>query len=126
MVRYNYNRQVSPPAPFVHVSIRPPNEGSAEAVIPAQLDTAADLSVIPGRLVDELQLLPLDSVSALGFGGHLMTLPTFLVEIRVRDLGPVCVKVLASPDEPYALLGRDVLNRYTVTLDGPNLVLEIR
>jgi predicted aspartyl protease len=126
MVRYAYNQQVTPPAPFVHVTVRPPHEGSAGVVVPAQIDTAADLSVIPGRLVEELQLVPLDSVSALGFGGHLVTLPTFLVEMQVRELDPVTVKVLASHDEPYGLLGRDVLNRFTILLDGPNLVIEVR
>jgi len=50
-------------------------------IVPAQLDTAADMSVIPGRLVEQLELVPLDSISALGFGGQLMTLPTFLVEL---------------------------------------------
>jgi hypothetical protein len=126
MVRYAYNKQVTPPAPFVHVSIRPPHEGPAGVVVPAQIDPAADLSVIPGRLVEELQLVPLDFVSVLGFGGNSSTLPTFLVELQIRDLGPVTAKVLASHDEPYVLLGRDVLNRFTVVLDGPNLVLEIR
>jgi hypothetical protein len=126
MVRYTYNRQVTPPAPFVHVAVRPPYEGPAEVEVPAQIDTAADLSVIPGRLVEELQLVPLDAVSALGFGGHLLMLPTFLVELRIRQLAPVTVRVLASQDEPYALLGRDVLNRFTILLDGPNLALEIR
>jgi hypothetical protein len=126
MIRYAYNRQVTPPAPFVHVSLRPPQEGAAGVVVPAQIDTAADLSVIPGRFVEELHLVPLDSVSALGFGGHLVTLPTFLVELQVRDLTPATVKVLASHDEPYVLLGRDVLNRFTILLDGPNLVIEVR
>ena len=55
-----------------------------------------------------------------------MTLPTYLVELRVRELDPVTVKALASPDEPHALLVRDVLNRFTILLDGPNLVLELR
>jgi hypothetical protein len=68
MVRHTYNRQVAPPAPFVHVAVRPPYEGPAGVEVPAQIDTAADVSVIPGRLVEELQLVPLDSVSALGFG----------------------------------------------------------
>jgi hypothetical protein len=108
------------------VSVRPPYEGATGIIVPAQIDTAADLSVIPGRLVEELQLVPLDSIAVLGFGGLLLTLPTFLVEFRVRGLDPVTVKVLASHDEPYALLGRDVLNRFTVLLDGPNLVLELR
>ncbi len=58
MVRYTYNRQVTPPAPFVHVTVRPPIEGPSGVVVPAQLDTGADLSVIPLRLVDELQLVP--------------------------------------------------------------------
>ena len=126
MVRYTYNQQVSPPAPFVHVSVHPPRGGTTGITIPAQIDTAADLSVIPGRLVEELQLVPLDSVAALGFGGHLLTLPTYLVELRVKELVPVTVKALASPDEPYALLSRDVLNRFTILLDGPKLVLGLR
>ena len=126
MVRYAYNQQVAPPAPFVHVSLRPPVEGTDGIEVPAQIDTAADLSVVPSRFVEELELVPLDSVSALGFGGHLLTLPTYLVEIRIRGLEPITVKVLSSPDEPYALLGRDVLNRHTILLDGPNLSLEVR
>jgi predicted aspartyl protease len=126
MVRYVYNQQVSPPAPFVHLSVRPPDLEGPGIIVPAQLDTAADMSVIPGRLVEQLELVPLDSISALGFGGELMTLPTFLVELQVRDLTPVTVKVLASDEEPYALLGRDVLNRFTILLDGPNLALELR
>jgi predicted aspartyl protease len=113
MVRYTYNQQVTPPAP-------------AGVEVPAQVDTAAELSVIPARFVDELRLVPLDIVSALGFGGHLLTLPTYLVELRIRGLDPITVKVLASHDEPYALLGRDMLNRHTILLDGPNLVLEVR
>jgi predicted aspartyl protease len=126
MVRYTYNQQVTPPAPFVHVSVRPFYEGTTGNTVPAQIDTAADLSVIPGRLVDELRLIPLDSIAVLGFGGHMATLPTFLVELRIRELNPVTVKVLSSHDEPFVLLGRDVLNRFTVLLDGPNLVLEVR
>ncbi len=115
-----------PPAPFVHVSIRRPLEGSDEVTVPAQIDTGADLSVIPGRLVEELHLVPLDSVSALGFGGHLLSLSTYLVELQIRETAPVTVKVIASPDEPYVLLGRDILNQFSILLDGPKLVLELR
>ncbi len=125
MVRYAYTRQVDPPAPFVHVTIRPPIDGVAGLELPAQLDTAADLSIIPGRLVDSLGLIPLEMMSVLGFGGHLQTLPTYLVEIRVRGLDAALVKVMASEDEPYVLLGRDVLNQFSIRLDGPNLALEI-
>lgn len=52
-------------------------------------------------------------------------MPTFLICIRPRGLTPHVVKVLASADEPYVLVGRDVLNHFRVTLDGPNLVLDV-
>jgi len=54
--------------------VNPISKGGATGItVPAQIDTAADLAVIPGRLVEELQLVPLDAVVALGFGGHLLT-----------------------------------------------------
>ena len=78
MVRYAYNQQVVPPAPFVHVTVRSPQEGADGIVVPAQIDTAADLTVIPGQFVEILRLAPLGSVSAVGLVGHSMTLPTLL------------------------------------------------
>jgi hypothetical protein len=106
-MRYNYNRQLTPPAPA------------------AQLDTAADRSVVPWSIVEALRLPQLDELPALGFGGHLASVPTFLVELTVRSLMPVIVEAFASREEPYVLLGRDVLNHFRVVLDGPNLVLEM-
>jgi hypothetical protein len=125
MSRYRYNKQVNPPAPFAYASVGAPDNGASSLEYPAQLDTAADLSVVPWRIVEELQLDQIGEFEALGFGGHLMTMPTFLVQIQLRGLAPLVVEVLASPEEPYVLLGRDVLNRFRVTLDGPNLVPEI-
>jgi predicted aspartyl protease len=125
MSRYRYNRQVSPPAPFAYASVGAAVDGAPSAEGPAQLDTATDLSVFPRRIVEELRLDPLGEFEVLGLSGHLMTLPTYLVRVQLRGLAPQTVEVVASPEEPYVLLGRDVLNRFRVTLDGPNMVLEI-
>ena len=125
MTRYRYNRQVLPPAPFVYVTIEPPVAGSLAVECPAQLDTAADCTVIPWRLVEELQLDQLAELPTLGFDGHLTTLPTFLVRIGIRDFAPQAAEVFASMHEPYVLLGRDVLNRFRIILDGPGLVVDI-
>jgi hypothetical protein len=124
-MRYNYNRQLTPPAPFVHVRAAAPASGKAVEQIAAQLDSAADRSVIPGSVVEALQLPQLDELRALGFGGHLVSVPTFLVQLTVRSCTPITVGAFASREEPYVLLGRDVLNHFRVLLDGPNLVLEM-
>jgi len=60
-----------------------------------------------------------------GFGGQAIPLPTVLVEITIRQQQPVPMEALLSPDEPYLILGRDLLNRYRILLDGPQLALEM-
>ena len=125
MIRYAYNRQIEPPAPFVHVSLRCPESGKAADNLPAQIDTAADISVIPENLVGHLGLVPLDELPIAGFGGQVLLVPTYRVELSIQTLTPRSLEVLAHPEEPFILLGRDVLNQYHLLLDGPRLALEI-
>ena len=125
MIRYSYNQQLTPPAPFVHVTVRPPERGIEVSDLPALVDTAADITVIPARVAEELQLIPLDEIPIGGFDGRVSWVSTFLVQLALRQSTPKVIRVVASRDEPYVLLGRDVLNDYRAILDGPLLRLEI-
>jgi hypothetical protein len=125
MIHYSYNRQIQPPAPFVHVTVRCAETQKQITDLPAQLDTAADRSAIPGSVAGELALVPLDELPVSGFGGQVLRVPTFLVEMSIRRLPAVTLEVLAHPEEPYILLGRDILNHFRILLDGPRLTLEI-
>ena len=125
MIRHAYNRQVDPPAPFVHVALRRPDNGPSLDNLPAQIDTAADRTVIPGGLVARLGLVPLDELPVAGFGGHVLLVATYLVELSLRGQPPRLIEVLAHEGEPHVLPGRDVLNHHRLLLDGPGLALEI-
>ena len=125
MIRYKYNSQVTPPAPFVHVTIRTSDRAKELPDQPAQLDCAADRTVLPLTTVEKLGIAEVRQRGVEGIGGSVTFLPTFLVQIEVRQLPPLTLEVLASKGEPYILLGRDVLNHFRVMLDGPNLALEI-
>jgi len=70
MIRSSYNQQLTPPAPFVHVTVRPPERGIAVSDLPALLDTAADITAIPARIAEELQRILLDEVPIGGFDGR--------------------------------------------------------
>lgn len=126
MIRYNYSKSVQPPAPFVHVAIHNSNLQRTVADVPALLDCAADRSVIPADLIESLGLVQLDEVPIMGFGGHIVLAPTFLADLEIRQLPRITAEVIANSDEPYVILGRDVLNSFRVLLDGPNLVVEIQ
>ena len=125
MIGYRYNQQIEPPAPFVHVTIRPPHGSTAVVDVPALLDTAADISVIPASIAETLGLVPLGEVPIGGFDGRVTRVLTYLVEAAMRQFEPRVIRVVASRDEPYALLGRDFLNAYRILLDGPQSRLEI-
>jgi hypothetical protein len=88
MIRYLYNRQTKPPAPFVHVTVRGPGAAKEVGNLPAQVDTAADRTVLPWNLVEELGLVQLDELPFTGFGGHVTLQPTFVVQVGNRPLHP--------------------------------------
>ena len=104
VTRYRYNQQVSPPGPFVHVALQRPVGDETISDLPAQLDTAADLTVVPLSLIEQLGLLPFDVLPVLGFGGVLSNVPTFLVRLSIRGEDPVPIEVLGNAEEPTSCL----------------------
>ena len=125
MIRYRYADQFNPPAPFVNVTLRCPATGTQADGLPAQLDLAADRTVLPGRVVEALGLVEDGRALFQGFAGEVIELPVFLVEVRVHDLLPLLTRAALGANELHILLGRDVLNAHRILLDGPQLALEI-
>lgn len=126
MIRYSYLAQIHPPAPFVYVSLRNPVTGVEQHNIPAQLDTAADRTLLPADVVQALALTQSGTIPIGGVGGTIQAMPCYLVEVIIHDLPVQTVEVVASAGESWILLGRDVLNAFRVLLDGPGLSLEIQ
>jgi hypothetical protein len=119
VIRYRYANQVTPPAPFVQVTVRCPSTGRSAPGLPAQVDTAADRTVLPGPVVTALELAEDGRLLFQGFGSQILELPTFLVAITLHDLAPVLLRAVLGEQEPYILLGRDALNAHRLLLDGP-------
>jgi hypothetical protein len=125
MIRFNYVTQLHPPAPFVYVTVRNLLTGTEQRDVPAQLDSAADRTLIPDTLVKALDLPQIGTVPIGGVGGLVVTMASYPVQVAVHDLPAVTVEVVASAGEPWVLLGRDILNSHRSLLDGPRLFLEI-
>jgi len=125
MIRYRYAQRLNPPAPFVNVTLRCPTTGAQAMGLPAQLDVAADRTILPGRVVEALGLVEDGRALFQGFAGEIIELPVFLVEVQVHDFLPLLTRAALRGNEPHILLGRDVLNAHRILLDGPQLALEI-
>jgi hypothetical protein len=125
VIRYQYLSQLHPPAPFVYLTVRNPADGTEQRDLAAQLDSAADRTLVPEALVESLDLPRIGTILIGGVGGVTHSMPSYLIEVKIHDLAPIPVEVVANPGESWVLLGRDVLNRYRIVLDGPQLTFEI-
>jgi hypothetical protein len=125
VIRYPYVSQLRPPAPFIAVTLRNPVNGAEQLDVPAQIDSAADRTLLPNAVVDALALPQIGTVSTGGVGGIAQMMPSYPVQLAIHDLPAHIVEVVASAGESWVLLGRDVLNSHRVLLDGPQLAVGI-
>lgn len=116
-----YGRAFDPPAPVVPVRLRAPGQPDA-AHADGTIDSGSDLCAIPDRLVAALDLPPVRSVRARGFAGAPVEVPVYRVDLEVDGFAFPRVEALPTA-RPYVLVGRNVLRRLVVRLDGPRELL---
>jgi predicted aspartyl protease len=115
----NYSSEYSPPAPSLKVKFtRPFSDRSLE--LQAKLDTGADMTVIPQHAVSELRLIPASRVSVILFDEQRVWRYTYFVNLSFNGFAYKMVEVIGAQRRD-ALLGRDVLNRLKIVLDGKTL-----
>lgn len=110
-----------PAAPVVAVRVGAPDGGTA-ALVTALVDSGADLSVIPPALARALELPITDVLPVAGVEGVPRSVAVHAAELEFDEEREL-VEVVAIGDE--ALIGRNLLNGFVVTLDGPSERLTI-
>jgi predicted aspartyl protease len=118
-----YNRAFDPPAPVITIQVSPLNQSELTTTVDCLVDTGADLSLIPQRLAEEFNLAPEGVIIVEGFDGERQQLYLFAVDIVVEEFRLDGLEVTAYPTD-HAILGRDILNRFRLLLDGPAQMLE--
>lgn len=118
-----YDDSYEPPAPVVKLSVcNPFSRGFVEGV--GKIDTGADITVIPIEWVRRLSLMPASVVWVQGYDGRPRGVYMYYVEIKLQNFEFPLVKVIAS-NRRDALIGRDILNKLKIELDGKTLSFEL-
>jgi predicted aspartyl protease len=127
--KYRYDEQIfNPPAPVIDVSLSLPITQSQLQSVNlkslALLDSGADITVIPEQIVQELQLKYVDEITASGYDGVPKQAFIYSVKLIFNDLGGFIVRVIASNTD-HVLIGRDILNKWSLLLEGRRRIFEI-
>ena|SRR5712692_3961074 len=120
MPTYDSN-QFDPPAPLARVSLRVPDGDKAVTDVPMLIDSGADLTLIPEGSVADLKL-ELDQGATYeleGFDGKRTLARSFQLELVF--LSRTFKGRFLLVNSRTGILGRNVLNHFTLLLDGPRL-----
>jgi predicted aspartyl protease len=123
-MKRHYSNAFEPPAPMVPITARAPlGQGSRQ--IEGKLDTGADICALPEHIVTDLDLPPERTVRAAGFSGVLSEMVVFRVDLELGGVQFPRVEALITR-RAYAIIGRNVLRKWVLILDGPKGQLELR
>ena len=120
----NYDNRYEPPAPVAEVKFRNPRNGKELPPVRCILDTGASSCFLPMFFIEELGATWWEEAEVEDYEDrvHDSKAHYLLVAFCGRELGEMLV-VEQSQGDP--IVGRDVLNRFVVKLNGPELVCEV-
>ena len=120
-----FDRSFTPPAPVADVVVAHPVSSATSGALRGKLDTGADLTVIPEGLVPQLALSARAHVWARGYDGTFSQRPVYYVRFSFEGHELPALRCIAA-DRRNVLVGRNVLNRFVITLDGRNLRFDLQ
>jgi predicted aspartyl protease len=118
-----YQQTYQPPFPVLPVRLE--MEGQSSEPIPALLDTGADITFVPTHLLEEIGAAESEPARIRSHFGESHEVQLYLVGLQVDNLALPGVYVVGDDSGSDIILGRDILNKLSVLLDGPAQRAEI-
>jgi len=120
-----YSRSARPAMPALHVRLYSSDTERSTESLPALVDTGADATIVPIRQLLEIGAEETAPGWLRGITGERLPVALYFIDIHLDHLAIPGVRVIASVTEEFILLGRDVLNKLPLLLDGPQQQTEV-
>lgn len=118
-MKYSYDAAYQPPFPAAPVVLRNSEEGLRSETLQALLDTGADVSLVPIAYLQEILAPPIADTHIRSHWGARRAAQLFAADLELGNLRLPDVFVIGDEQGSEIVLGRNVLNKLRVLLDGP-------
>jgi predicted aspartyl protease len=124
--RYGPIQHKRVPAPQISVRVSSPQQEHLRSEVEALVDTGAAMTCIPEKIIAQLDkdCLQYNVRTVTGATGQQENRCSYIVHLHIAECDFRDIEVIAL-DRDYALIGRDILNEYELTFDGPNKIWEV-
>ena len=123
-MKFAYSRDYFPSAPIIEVTFISAAENRRMGPLAGLVDSGADGTLVPLRLLSEIQAPPTSEIIVRSQWGERRPAWLFLVDVQIGTLLFPGVEVVGDEQSDEIVLGRDVLNRLRIVLDGPQATTE--
>ena len=124
-MKHPYDSVFHPPFPVLQASLVNEEEGLRLGVERAYLDTGADGTLVPISYLRQMLAPILHDATIRSHWGERRSVQVFLTDIEVDGVRLPGMLVIGDEVGSDVILGRNVLNRLRLLLDGPALRTEI-
>ncbi len=123
MLSYGNTQSAVLPAPEIEIEAISPTNDRLRVKFVCVVDTAATISAIPRKLIERMEPLDYQTCQIAWGNGQTQRHKKVLVDIKIGGIRFQNQWVIAN-DKHYGLIGRDLLNAYILTCDGPKRIWE--
>lgn len=119
-----FDQTLYPPAPVCEFRLRTAT-GQESEVLTGILDTGADATIIPIVLLQRINARRSFESSLRSQWGERRRVFLYLVDIQIDQIVLPGIYVVGDDQSDEIVIGRDVLNRLRIALDGPKGITRI-
>lgn len=105
--------------------MRAPDGDQLRGLLQGIIDTGADITMVPLAVLEEIAAPEIDEVRLRSHWGEIATVTSYLVDIELgTNLFPA-VEVVGDLHSDTVLLGRNVINKLLLLIDGPRQITDL-
>ncbi len=116
-----YSETYDPSAPVANITLRNPDSNESVHNVSMLLDTGSDITLLPRFYCKQIGCVVSESESLELEGFDQSKSIAFYVRLELMFLDKLFRGNFLVYDQPEGILGRDILNKFSILFDGPGL-----